>query len=234
MLNLAWLLTSILLGIGFCSPMFTFTHFYFFNDTFSLINGIFHLAYQGEYILFALLLMFSIVMPIIKMLMLLYTINRTTVFSHVQQLRLNRLAKLSKWSMLDVYVIAILAVTVKLGMIATVSIHYGLIAFAISVTLSMALPWWISLSHRRSKFTNKKADSVPLLDDNYASNAIMLNAETLQKLRDAGTLALEIEPECKALLIDIFNEKSEWQAKGNIEHRDGQTILMLIAYREIN
>lgn len=100
-LNILWVMISVLLIIGFSSPMFTFSHFYFLNDTFSLAKGVFHLAQQGEYILFILLFTFSLLMPVIKMLMLFYTINASTIFNHIQQQRLDKLATMSKWFMLS-------------------------------------------------------------------------------------------------------------------------------------
>jgi paraquat-inducible protein A len=42
-----------------------------------------------------------------------------------------------KWSMLDVFVVAVLVVAVKLGAIADVDMRYGLYAFAASVLLTM-------------------------------------------------------------------------------------------------
>ena len=42
-----------------------------------------------------------------------------------------------KWSMLDVFVVAILVVSVKLGAIASVEMRYGLYAFAAAVILKM-------------------------------------------------------------------------------------------------
>jgi len=42
-----------------------------------------------------------------------------------------------KWSMLDVFIVAILVVSVKLGAIASVEMRYGLYAFATAVVLKM-------------------------------------------------------------------------------------------------
>ena len=39
--------------------------------------------------------------------------------------------------MLDVFVVAILLVTVKLGFVASVELHYGIYAFATAILLSM-------------------------------------------------------------------------------------------------
>ncbi len=42
-----------------------------------------------------------------------------------------------RWAMLDVMVVAVLIVTVKLGAIASVQVHYGLYVFGAAVVLIM-------------------------------------------------------------------------------------------------
>ncbi|MGB5398222.1 MAG: hypothetical protein WBN96_13830, partial [Gammaproteobacteria bacterium] len=63
---LAWWLVSAMLIAGVLVPMFTFTKFYFFDDTFSLASGIFHLLDEGEPFLFAIVFAFSMLMPAYK------------------------------------------------------------------------------------------------------------------------------------------------------------------------
>jgi paraquat-inducible protein A len=52
---------------------------------------------------------------------------------------INQLAAIGKWSMADVFVIAILAATVKMDMIASIEIHAGLFVFGTGVIASMLL-----------------------------------------------------------------------------------------------
>ena len=44
-----------------------------------------------------------------------------------------------RWAMLDVMVVAVLIVTVKLGAIASVQVHYGLFVFGTAVVLIMLI-----------------------------------------------------------------------------------------------
>lgn len=226
-LNALWLITALLLIIGLTQPMFTFTHFYFFDDTFSLVDGIFHLASQDEFILFGLLFLFSLVMPVVKMLMLLYTINAGQLLSSKQRLSLDKIAKLGKWSMLDVYVIAILAVTVKLGLIASVTIHFGLVAFALSVTLSMLLPLAISMLYQRKlplKITGETAI-------NWRSvNEIVFEDDIIDALKLSQSLALG-EGEYTQQLIDIYDKQGLWQVKTQLEKTKNGWLLSPIASR---
>jgi paraquat-inducible protein A len=53
------------------------------------------------------------------------------------------LATYSKWSMLDVFVVALLVVSVKLGALAQVNVELGIYAFAASVFLTMLVSNWM-------------------------------------------------------------------------------------------
>lgn len=231
-LNILWVMISVLLIIGFSSPMFTFSHFYFFNDTFSLAKGVFHLAQQGEYILFILLFTFSLLMPVIKMLMLFYTINASTIFNHIQQQRLDKLATMSKWSMLDVYVIAILAVTIKLGMVATVHIHFGMIAFALSVVFSMLLTWLISYFHKNrfAKDHQKKIHNLVVVL-NKDSITITLCMSQLAQLLNKGNMNINHIGCSDLTLIDIVDNNGLWRAKAQYNTTSTLCYLSLIAKR---
>ena len=46
--------------------------------------------------------------------------------------------------MLDVFVVALLLVSVKLGVVATVRLHYGIYLFAAAVLLIQGLSFWLA------------------------------------------------------------------------------------------
>jgi paraquat-inducible protein A len=50
---------------------------------------------------------------------------------------MNWLSHYGKWSMLDVFVVALLLVIVKLGVLATVQVHYGIYMYALAGLLIM-------------------------------------------------------------------------------------------------
>lgn len=50
---------------------------------------------------------------------------------------MNWLSHYGKWSMLDVFVVALLVVIVKLGVLATVEVHYGIYMYAAAGLLIM-------------------------------------------------------------------------------------------------
>ncbi len=136
---LLWFASSILLVTGMVLPMFSFHKFYIFNDTFSLLGGVSFLLQEGELFLFLILFAFSIALPLYKMLLSFFLVsNRIKEAGHKTQ-TVKRLAIIGKWSMTDVFVIAVLAATVKLGMIATIEVHVGLYVFGAGVITSMLL-----------------------------------------------------------------------------------------------
>ena len=52
---------------------------------------------------------------------------------------LHQVSVLGKWSMLDVFVVAILVVTIKLGILLNIETHAGIFIFAFAVLGSMLL-----------------------------------------------------------------------------------------------
>lgn len=136
---LLWLASSLLLLAGMALPMFSFHKFYIFDDTFSLLGGVTYLLEEGELFLFLILFAFSIALPIYKMVLSFLLVSNRIKDTERKLTIVNRLAIVGKWSMTDVFVIAILAATVKLGMIATIEVHTGLFVFGAGVTTSILL-----------------------------------------------------------------------------------------------
>ena len=126
-----------LLIAGFMTPMMTITKLVFFSDSFSLLRGIYELFQSGHYFLFILVGGFSVVLPILKILLLF----RVITYGAIESEKVNKLVHLmheyGRWAMLDVMVVAILLVTVKLGAIASIEIHAGLYFFGLAVLLIM-------------------------------------------------------------------------------------------------
>lgn len=130
-------LSLILLAIGALAPLMTTTKLFIFSNTISLATGIQQLFQQGHWLLGLIVFGFSLVFPIFKAGMLVVLWQTETSDIRGFQRRLHWLAATGKWSMLDVFVVALLLVSVKLGALASVEVHYGLYAFAASVLLSM-------------------------------------------------------------------------------------------------
>ena len=141
--NLLLLVALGLLFYGLQAPILTLEKFYFFSNTVSLLSALQQLAQEAEWGLFALVGVFSVVFPVLKNLLLLLVWNFDPSKGERHRRHLRWLATYSKWSMLDVFVVALLVVSVKLGSLAEARVEEGIYAFAASVILTMLLSAWI-------------------------------------------------------------------------------------------
>lgn len=114
------------------------------EQTFSIFDSICSLLRQGEYFIGGLILIFSVCFPLWKLGVLwdgIVSLRRG--IEPTSELRM--IERLGKFSLLDVYVMALLAIAVK-GLPGGSEIHlqWGLIVFCLSVFLSMKITHWIS------------------------------------------------------------------------------------------
>lgn len=140
-INLLLALALALFVIGVSAPMLTLTKLFWISNTFSVLSGIKQLALQGEWFLCAVVTIFSVLFPSGKLALLSYVWNRAD--SRISPGLLHGLNISGKWSMLDVFVVAVLVATVKLGALASIELHYGLYLFALAVLLIMSLTHWV-------------------------------------------------------------------------------------------
>jgi len=143
LVNLALLGSLGLLFYGLQAPILTLEKFYIFSNTVSLLSALRQLAHEAEWGLFVLVGTFSVLFPILKSVVLLLIWNFDVSYGERHRRHLHWLAVYSKWSMLDVFVVALLVVSVKLGSLAEARVEIGIYAFAASVILTMLLSAWI-------------------------------------------------------------------------------------------
>jgi paraquat-inducible protein A len=131
------LLATLLLVVGVNFPILTISQFIVMETSFSVVSGIYQLLINGQILLFLLVALFSLVLPVLKILVLF----RILSVRHGNPVVIGRYLRLmheyGRWSMLDVLVVAVLIVAVKLGTIASIEIHFGLYVFAAAVLLIM-------------------------------------------------------------------------------------------------
>ncbi len=118
-------------------PILKITKFILVENTFSIISGTIKLLKDGQIFLFIIITGFSILLPILKMVVLNQLLSKKQITPVEFKKYLHWMHLYGKWSMLDVFVVAILVVTVKLGAIANVEMCAGLYAFAGAVLLTM-------------------------------------------------------------------------------------------------
>ena len=126
----------VLLLIALSLPLMSVEKMVFWKNEYSVIAGVRGLWEQGQYALAVILFFFSVVFPTFKLAMLgvIWVIRLT---EQKRQAMLHWLGILGKWSMLDVFVVAILIVLVKLGPLANVQPQRGVYWFAAAILLSM-------------------------------------------------------------------------------------------------
>ncbi|MBF0264213.1 MAG: paraquat-inducible protein A [Gammaproteobacteria bacterium] len=132
-------ITVLLFVSGLFLPMMTLTKLLIFEDTISVASGVYTLFSKGHYLLFLLVAGFSIVLPMIKLLLLFKILLHNQIKNKHQEKLLRLMHDYGRWGMLDVYVVAVLIVTVKLEAIASIELHSGLYVFGLSVLLIMLI-----------------------------------------------------------------------------------------------
>jgi paraquat-inducible protein A len=108
-------------------------------ETYSLIGGIGHLWRDGERVIAVIIGSFSLAFPLLKNAILVAATTTILPLTAGHRRSLHALAaKTGKFSMLDVFVVAILVVVVKLGESTEVAVRSGTFLFCLAIALSMA------------------------------------------------------------------------------------------------
>jgi paraquat-inducible protein A len=132
---LLWISLSTL-AIAIFAPVMTFKKLIFYKNTFSIHSGLVTLFKEEEYILFLIIFTFTILFPAVK-IVLLFLIQYNRSWSQENRNKiLHFLSLVSKWSMLDVFIVAMLVVIVRLGITGRVEVRWGIYLFAAAVILS--------------------------------------------------------------------------------------------------
>lgn len=133
--SVPWLLTVAfaLFATGVFFPFFHVTKFWLFHDAVSVVSGILTLFHEGEYFLFGVLTLFTLIFPCVKLGLLgIIWAEREHNLTRVRRWH-HWVESLGKWSMLDVFVVAILIVALKSAAVAELHIGLGLYLFTFSV-----------------------------------------------------------------------------------------------------
>jgi paraquat-inducible protein A len=126
----------VLFFAGVAVPFFSLTKMWVFRDAVSVLSGLASLAQANEWFLFGIIFLFTLVFPLIKIGVL------TALWWHrsADEARADRLltweSRLGKWSMLDVFVVAILIVAMKSASVAEIRVGLGVYLFTASVILT--------------------------------------------------------------------------------------------------
>lgn len=109
------------------------------SDT--ILSGVLALAYSGSWLVALIVFVASVVIPVTKFIVIaglaLSLHFRWDMSKHTRH-RLHTMTEfIGRWSMIDVFVVAVLAALIQLGAILTVEPGWGISAFALSVIFTM-------------------------------------------------------------------------------------------------
>jgi paraquat-inducible protein A len=121
-----------LLITGAVTPLLTTERFYFFSNTFSLASGLRQLVANDQVLIAAVVALFSLCVPVVKAVVIWIAASPHAPRS----LWLVMADRFGKWSMLEVFIAALLIVALKLGPVVDATLHYGAWLLAASVLLA--------------------------------------------------------------------------------------------------
>jgi len=131
------LLTLALLLVSWWAPLFTMTQLWLFEDRVSMLSVVATLFESANYFLLLLVASASMLLPLLKALLILFKALPNGQLSLSS--RANALIKLlSRWAMLDIWVVALMIVVIKLSAWADAQVEWGLYLHLLVV----ALLWW--------------------------------------------------------------------------------------------
>jgi paraquat-inducible protein A len=103
----------------------------------SLLSGLFALFTQGYIFIGMIVLLFSVLLPPFKLIILLVLSASAKLRSSHRAILYHAVELLGRWGMLDVMLMAVLVAFVKLGDVVNIHAGAGLWAFALMVLLSL-------------------------------------------------------------------------------------------------
>lgn len=127
---------------GIILPFTTVTKLWLFENQISVGRGLVVLWRGGEFFLFLILFVFTICFPFLKINALLALWLYPGLTAHRARSLFQFVSQLGKWSMLDVFVVAILVLTVQSGGVARIEIGSGFSLFFVSVMLTQFASLW--------------------------------------------------------------------------------------------
>ena len=140
--NAAWIVPLVLLAavtlllMGLSTPVVRIEKFFFFDDEYSVVGGIANLFDHGNPALATIVLLFSIVFPVLKLAAVAWAWVWPLEIDARRRL-LRWTALLGRWSMLDVFVVAVIVVLLQSSFLGRAEPRPGIYIFAAAIALSM-------------------------------------------------------------------------------------------------
>ncbi len=126
-----------LLALGWLLPIMTVTSFWLLTSEHSVLGGLLTFVRDGEWLLAFAIAAFAVVFPLAKIAIGFWAWARPTAAARSLEIAHG----VSKWSMLDVFVIALVVLTAKSSVVADAAVGPGAWCFAgaaLASTLALA------------------------------------------------------------------------------------------------
>ena len=136
-ISLMLMISTVTFISGISLPFLTITKFFIFADQISILSGLWQLLKETEIVLFIVIFLFTIALPSLKIIFLMIFWYGDFSKKDDRKKYVDLIHKVGKWSMLDVFVVAILVVSIKTGILVKTEIHSGLYCFLVSIILTM-------------------------------------------------------------------------------------------------
>jgi paraquat-inducible protein A len=145
LLSLAILSASVCLALGISLPIIKLTKYVFWSTEHSLLSTVGVLLNDGQTFLGSMILVFSIVLPVMKLLYLLLVSTLPAIEIQRQRRRLRALEWLGKWSMHDVLVLALTIFFIKSQGVYDAASLNGVYFFTAAVLLMILSYAWLRM-----------------------------------------------------------------------------------------
>ena len=138
-----------LLALGLTLPVMSVDRFFVFTSSFSILESLEALYQAQEYFLLAAVGLFSLVFPVAKLLACLALWCLADARDRAFRTWLAWIDHLGRWSMLDVFLVAILLVIVRAAGVGRSRTEIGLYLFTAAVAVSISTAQWIKAAAAR-------------------------------------------------------------------------------------
>jgi len=138
LLRLTLIVSLILIVTGLYLPALSISSFYFFNREYSLIGGIMTMYDEGQVWLAGFIFTFTVIFPLLKIVLGLLALSTIKTAPLMTRKILAALSGVSKWSMLDVFALALIVVIINGKILSSSQLELGIGLFAAGVLLSTA------------------------------------------------------------------------------------------------
>jgi paraquat-inducible protein A len=143
LLSLAIIAAAVCLALGISLPIIKLTKYVFWSTEHSLLSTVYVLINDGQHFLGFTVLIFSIILPVLKLLYLLLVSTLPATELTRQYRRLRALEWLGKWSMHDVLVLALTIFFIKAQGVYDAASLTGVYFFTAAVMLMILSYSWL-------------------------------------------------------------------------------------------